>query len=265
MKWTVLSDNRSDGGVLETEHGLSVLLETGQCKVLLDTGRSGIFMRNAKKMGISMEDVDYVFISHGHYDHAGGLKAFLEVNKRAKVIVSPHAIDGKYFSLRGHLHSLTAEWPVIPPERLICVEQTSEIAEGMHVIADIGSAYPLPEANRHLFVQGMNGGMVPDDFRHELAFYADGFLFTGCAHNGLENILAACPWPVRTVVGGFHLVDKHETREDLRALGKRLMKNYPTTEFYTSHCTGDGAFESMQEVMGGQLNRFYCGMEKLFS
>ena len=65
MKWTVLSDNRSDDSRLSTEHGLSVLLQTEQHRILLDTRASDVFIRNAERLGIDLSDVDYVFISHG--------------------------------------------------------------------------------------------------------------------------------------------------------------------------------------------------------
>lgn len=65
MKWTVLSDNRSNDSRLSTEHGLSVLLQTEQHRILLDTGASDVFIRNAELLGIDLSDVDYVFISHG--------------------------------------------------------------------------------------------------------------------------------------------------------------------------------------------------------
>ena len=77
MKWIVLSDNRSSDSRLSTEHGLSILLRTEQHKILLDTGASDLFIRNAELLGIDLSDVDYVFISHGHSDHAGGLRYFL--------------------------------------------------------------------------------------------------------------------------------------------------------------------------------------------
>ena len=73
-KWTVLSDNRSEDSRLSTEHGLSILLETERYKILLDTGASDVFIRNAELLGMNLSDVDYVFISHGHSDHAGGLR-----------------------------------------------------------------------------------------------------------------------------------------------------------------------------------------------
>ena len=102
----------------------------------------------------------------------------------------------------------------------------------------------MPKGNQNLYVQDANGDYIHDDFRHELALYADGLLFTGCAHSGLENILSACPWPVKSVVGGFHLLDGQETDEELVAL---------------TQCTGDNVFEVMKGVMGKQLQSFRCG------
>lgn len=101
MKWTVLSDNRSSDPALETEHGLSILLTTERHKILLDTGASDLFIRNAELLGIDLSDVDYVFISHGHSDHAGGLRYILEHNRQAKVIVSPDAMNGHFFPNGG--------------------------------------------------------------------------------------------------------------------------------------------------------------------
>jgi 7,8-dihydropterin-6-yl-methyl-4-(beta-D-ribofuranosyl)aminobenzene 5'-phosphate synthase len=259
MKWIVLSDNRSSDSRLSIEHGLSILLQTGRHKILLDTGASDVFIQNAEQLGVNLSDVDYVFISHGHSDHAGGLRYFLELNRQALVIVSPDALSGNFFSKRGNLHSITTKWPEIDEDRLVLIDQTCEIAEGIHVIAHIPQNHPMPKGNQNLYVQKVNGDYIHDDFRHELALYIDGLLFTGCAHSGLENILAACPWPVHTVVGGFHLLDGMETEKEIQALAQRLKGNYLNTQFYTSHCTGDNVFEVMKGVMGEQLQPFRCG------
>ena len=259
MNWTILTDNRAtacQGGTLETEHGLSVLLETTSHKLLLDTGASDVFVRNAERLGIDLGDVNYVFLSHGHNDHAGGLRHFLKLNQRAKILVSPFAVNGKFFSRRGHQHSISAHWPELLPDRLVLIDRTCEVAEGLHVMARIPQRHAVPKGNRHLFVRNEEGTLVADDFRHELALYADGLLFTGCAHSGLENILEACCWPVHTVVGGFHLLDGCESAEELTALARRLQATYPHTQFFTSHCTGDGAFGIMKQVMGEQLQAF---------
>ncbi len=259
MKWTVLSDNRSSDSRLSTEHGLSILLETERYRILLDTGASDVNIKNAEQLGVDLIDVDYVFISHGHSDHAGGLRYFLEHNQKAQVIVSPDAMSGKFFSKRGNLHSITAEWPEIDDDRLVLIDQTCEVAEGIHVIAHIPQIHPMPKGNQKLYVQNANGDYIHDYFHHELAVYVDGLLFTGCAHSGLENILAACPYPVNSVVGGFHLLDGQESEEELLELAERLKVHYPTTRFYTSHCTGDNVFELMKGVMGEQLQSFKCG------
>ena len=288
MKWTVFSDNRSNDSSLSTEHGLSILLETDRHKILLDTGASDVYIRNAEQLGVDLSDVDYVFISHGHIDHAGGLRYFLERNQQAKVIVSPDAMSGKFFSKRGNLHSITTEWPEIGDDRLILIDKTFEITKGLYAIAHIPQIHPMPKGNQNLFVQpneqneayfnsvmarkgrmksnlyvqDAHGDFIHDDFRHELALYINGLLFTGCAHSGLENILSACPWPVNTVIGGFHLLDGQETEEELAALAQRLKAKYPKTQFYTSHCTGDNVFEIMKSVMGEQLQSFSCGYAK---
>ena len=262
MKWTVLSDNRTKDPSLQTEHGLSILLEAGRHRILLDTGANDVFIRNAKRMGIDLGIVDYVFVSHGHSDHAGGLRHFMEINKRAKVIASPEAVKGKFYSMRNGLHSITTIWPEGIGERSIMVNHTCEVADGIRVMAHIPQAHPMPKGNRHLFVRDDEGNYLPDDFRHELAFYIDGLLFTGCAHSGLENILAACPWHVSTVVGGFHLLDGHESRNELFSLAQRLKDNYPQAVFHTSHCTGDIAYVIMKKAMGDRLHAFCCGTRR---
>ena len=260
MKWTVLVDNRTNNPSLTmTEHGLSILLETEKLSILLDTGASDLLIRNAERLGKDLSRVDYVFISHGHSDHAGGLKHFMAINKKAKIIVSPDAMSGRFFSKRGNLHSITTEWPVIPQERLLTIEHSGNIGDDIYIIAHIPQIHPMPEGNQHLFVQDTQGKYIQDDFRHELALYTHGLLFTGCAHNGLENILAACPLPVNTVVGGFHLLDNHESEAKLSDLSHRLADAYPQTQFYTSHCTGDSVFTILQEVMGEELHPFSCG------
>ena len=111
MKWTVLSDNRSCNPALETEHGLSILLTTERHNILLDTGASDLFIRNAELLGVNLSDVDYVFISHGHSDHAGGLRYFLEHNQKAQIIVSPDAMSWLCISTVCYLQAaLTVDW-----------------------------------------------------------------------------------------------------------------------------------------------------------
>ncbi len=251
-----MSDNRSSDPRLATEHGLSILLETERYRILLDTGASDLFIKNATLLGVDLGSVDFVFISHGHSDHAGGLPYLLQCNKQAKVIVSPEAMSHQFYSKRGNLHCITAPWPEIDHDRLLRIDQTCEIEAGLYVIARMPQLYPTPIGNKNLFIKEPDGTFVSDTFAHELALYADGLLFTGCAHSGLENILAACPWPVHTVIGGFHLLDSMEPEAELLRLAHKLKTNYPQTTFYTSHCTGNQAFATLKSILGPQLQAF---------
>jgi 7,8-dihydropterin-6-yl-methyl-4-(beta-D-ribofuranosyl)aminobenzene 5'-phosphate synthase len=67
---------------------------------------------------------------------------------------------------------------------------------------------------------------------------------------------------VNTVVGGFHLLDNHESEDKLSELAYRLMDAYPQTQFYTSHCTGDAVFDTLHQVMGDKIHTFSCGMKQ---
>ena len=264
---SILADNHTlDSGRFVCEHGLSVLVQTPSVRILMDTGASGLFAVNAERLGIDLSDVDYVFLSHGHSDHVGGLKTFLDLNCKAQIIVSPDAVSGRFYSDRGGLHSISCDWPLDQMRgRTHFVDGIVTLADGIHVIANIPQTHPLPLGNRLLSVR-REDAMVPDGFSHEMALCVDGLLYTGCAHSGLENILEACPWPVDTVIGGFHLLDSDvaysfESEGELTALAERLIHRYPQITFYTGHCTGDAAFRALQSIMGPHLQPFACGMQ----
>lgn len=262
MILTVLSDNRTSDERLVTEHGLSLLLDTGERKVLLDTGASDVFIRNAAVLGLDLRDVDYVFLSHGHKDHTGGLRHLLAQASGAKIIVSPNSLDRRFSSSRKGMHDISPDWPLeMMKGRVVVADRNMEV-DGMQVIADIDARHALPKADSCLYVH-MG---CPDDFCHEIALYVDGLLFTGCAHKGILNILDSCHLPVRIVVGGFHLLDSSsadenfETRQELIHVATELVHRYPQVTFYTGHCTGDKAYDTMKSVMGNRLQNFSCGM-----
>lgn len=265
MRLTVLSDNRALDTDLETEHGLCVHLDTGRIKVLLDTGASDVFLRNASVLGIDIADVDYIFVSHGHADHAGGLAHVLANNEKARVIVSPAALNGSFHSSRKGMHDISPSWPFhMMEDRLVIVDGEKEI-EGIRIIPDIARHHPVPKADCCLYMRDSEGMFVQDDFRHEMALQIEGFLFTGCAHNGLRNIMESAAGPVRTVLGGFHLLDSEgndvfETDMEIHEIASGLLARYPETVFYTGHCTGDKTFFSMKQVLGHNLRQFSCGM-----
>jgi len=259
---------------LESEHGLSIYVETAQYKCLLDTGASDIFIRNAEKLGIDLLDIDYVFISHGHADHIGGLPAFLELNSKAKIVLSSQALNQQFFSKRLGLHEIGISLDVNQyPGRFVLVDSESVFENDIRVFSSTSEAFPRPKGNRALFKDAGND-LEHDDFDHELIVYfgSDELLvFIGCGHKGLFNILETVKEKtnkrVRSVIGGFHMLDstalqQYESKEEIEAIAEILKRDYPHTDFITGHCTGDGAYKQIKSILGDKLIQFYTGFEK---
>ena len=272
MKFVVLADNEASRSDLRAEHGLSIYVESGVHKVLLDTGASDVFIRNAEKLRVRLDEVDYVFISHGHADHIGGLTAFLDINRHAKVIMSARIPGQNYFSERKGWHSITSS---IDYERyrsrILFVEDELHIDDDIHVYRNESATYPTPAGNKHLFRHDLEDRPKSDDFNHELIFTigTDRLLvYTGCAHSGLLNILetvcAKQSLPLSYVVGGFHLVmpaddDTYESAPDVHRLGTTLRSLYPDTQFYTGHCTSGRACAILSDILPDQIAKFHIG------
>jgi 7,8-dihydropterin-6-yl-methyl-4-(beta-D-ribofuranosyl)aminobenzene 5'-phosphate synthase len=273
MRIVVLSDNRATASDFETEHGLSVYLETEKYKCLLDVGVSDLFACNAKLMNIDLSDVDYLFISHGHADHIGGLPTFLEINQKAKIVVSSRILNREYYSSRNSMRKISIDFDFESlGERLIKVDDRAVFENDIAVIKPKITRHPLPKANRTLFKK-KGDELINDDFDHELiiTFGKDRrFVFTGCGHSGLLNILesvtAEKEGQIGCVMGGFHLLDsqngmQYETEEEIKKLGQTLKSCFPETLFVTGHCTGDTTFNQLKSILGEQLAQFYIGYE----
>lgn len=271
MKLIVLSDNRSIDNSLESEHGLSMYLETEKYKYLLDTGASELFIRNAKKLNVDLTKVNYVFISHGHADHLGGLEAFLKLNSTAKIILSKNAITGKYFSKRLGWRSISVK--IDPKEyknEFIFIEKETQLNEEFKIYIAKELNHSTPYGNGTLYKE-INERMELDDFNHEIIACIGTnklFVFVGCGHKGLLNILETIKkrfnQKIGYVVGGFHLLDSTETRvyeseQEIEILGEILKKKFPQTDFFTGHCTGENAFKLLKKKLEFRLIHFFTG------
>ncbi len=272
----IIMDNHSQQDNFVTEHGICVYVQTPTHKCLVDVGASDKFIRNAEEMGIDIADIDYVFLSHGHVDHIGGLPFFLKKNSKAKIIFSDKLFTQRYFSKRHSTRSISLAYTFTPEElkRFMPIEQTTNIEVDIKVIAQIQQSYPLPKGNRFLYTQALDDNeLVQDDFSHEIVVCFGStslFVCTGCAHNGLLNMLHTVQMhtalPIHTVLGGFHLLDAdeayaYETPKEITDIALTLKQTYPSTQFFTGHCTGANSIKMLQKTLNNQVEAFYCGWQ----
>ncbi len=259
MKITALVENTTKYDNILTEHGLSLYLETKNHKILFDMGQSDIFIKNANTLNIDLGEVDICVLSHGHYDHGGGLKAFLELNKKAKVYISQYAFEPHYNGMDKYI-GLDKEILTKYRERLIFTGEETKLDENL-------SLYSCNEKIREnsLGAFGLklleNGKLVEDDFRHEqyllISENGKNILISGCSHKGILDIER---WFAPDVlVGGFHLMklDENEDKKVLTDVADMLGNR--ETIYYTCHCTGIEQYDFLKNIMKEKLEYLYCG------
>ena len=251
MKITSLVENTCSTG-LPVEHGLSLYIETEEHTILFDMGQSDLFVRNAEELGVDLGRADLAVLSHGHYDHGGGLAKFLEINRSAPVYLSRHAFEPHYNGTEKYigLDSSLLDSSFAENERLIFTDKAIEIGKEI-------TLYPVSETGRYpmqydMGTGGLNmvsdGKIVPEDFRHEqyMVIEENGkrILFSGCSHKGILNIVSWFEPDV--LIGGFHF-SKLEPDDRLKEYAEILDSH--DTEYYTCHCTGVRQFEFMKSYM----------------
>lgn len=265
-----LMENTSISKDFDSEHGLSLYIETKSHKILFDVGASGLFLENARKMGVAISDVDYLIISHGHYDHGGGLSAFLQENPHAEVFLHRLAFE-KYYAIRlnGETEYIGLEDTLKQHNQIVLACDRFFIQKGIQIFSNIAQRKPLPASNSGLLME-RSGQMQKDDFAHEqnLVIEEDGktLLVTGCAHNGIINILEHfCTIKKHmpdTVIGGFHLSSRsggNESNDTIDEIGKYLIDT--KAKYYTCHCTGKEAYHRLKAMMGEQISYLPAGRE----
>jgi 7,8-dihydropterin-6-yl-methyl-4-(beta-D-ribofuranosyl)aminobenzene 5'-phosphate synthase len=276
MEVTSLIDHeKTPTGVrIATEWGLSLHVKCDNFSLLFDTGSSGRFEDNAAALGIDIASVELAVLSHGHYDHGGGLRSFLTANSKAVVYMGKGADADLYAKLFGVKRYVGLEKEIFREyrDRIRFLDETTELRRGVFAIIPIRESYALPKGNRFLF-RRKGSTLLPDDFSHELvlAVQTDGgvVVFTGCSHHGIVNILAtvrdALPnRRIKALFGGFHLVSLpfswtlSERKESVRRLGQQLLQSQVET-FYTCHCTGSKGFRILKDMMGETLSYFSAG------
>lgn len=253
-----------------TEHGLSLHIETQGLNILFDVGASELFARNAGKMGVDIGAVDFLVISHGHYDHGGGLKKFLQLNKKAPIYVQERAFD-KYYAVRpgGKIVYIGLEEDLKDHHQMVLMSDYLSPIEGIEIFGNVTQVEPLPRANDSLFMEE-GEQRVKDVFAHELnLIVTEGdktLLLVGCAHNGVVNIVQHFynmkGFMPHYVLGGFHLSSRSGFLEDLPQIEKISEYLLSTkAKYYTGHCTGLEAYQHLKDLMGEHIDYFATGSE----
>ena len=186
---TLIENEVSQGSTdLKAEAGLSLLIKTGKQTILFDTGSSGAFADNAEKLGVDLTTVDFVVISHAHFDHTGGLERFFQINSTAKVYIKEEAKEQYFYKLFFLKKSIGANPKVLQnyADRFIFVKEDLQIGDLIQIVTQITNQHKLPADSKHLLTKKGNQ-LVPDDFVHEqMLLINEGeklYCFTGCSHH----------------------------------------------------------------------------------
>lgn len=267
---TILVDNHAPPGRgLAAEHGFSALIERDDARVLFDTGQGLALPANARALGKDLYKLDAVALSHGHYDHTGGLLHVLRLNGGIRVIAHPQAL-GSHFVKRAE--EAAPREIGIPHEksamtdtgaRFHLTDRFEEILPGIHFTGYVPRTFSGVEDDRLLASHGSGFApdTLPDDASLVLETVSGPVLLLGCAHAGVRNILEhVCSTigydRVHAVIGGTHLAfsPPSEISAVIEAFERRCVELVAT-----AHCTGDGPNEILRDHFGPRFRHAEVG------
>ncbi len=259
---TLMENQRGEHLALKAEHGLSFYVEKDGGKLLFDTGQSGAFMDNADRLGLDLSDLRHVVVSHGHYDHSGGVRPLAERRESFQLVVGPGFFRAKY-AVRGPSRAFLGNdfdedfLRRRGVELRVAAGGREEILPGIHVVTGFPRVHDDEIINPR-FRLLRDGALVPDPFDDEVLLAVESsrgtVVLLGCAHPGMKNMLDAVeslfPGPLYAVLGGTHLVEASET--SLRT-SLAYLKSREIGLVGVSHCTGGKAADLVAATMEGSF------------
>ncbi|MDD3306772.1 MAG: MBL fold metallo-hydrolase [Acetobacterium sp.] len=269
MKIVTLAENTSVSEAFKNEHGLSLYIESETHKLLFDVGASGLFVENAEKMGIDLSQVGTLVISHGHYDHGGGLKNFMEINDKASIYINARAFENHYSNrVNGEKAYIGLDQELRGNPRLVFLQDDCVLDDALCIFSNVQGTRYQPSGNQDLLME-KEEIEVCDDFCHEQNLIIrekdQVVLLIGCAHHGIVNILdhMASNYDLdpNHVIGGFHLYNRSrkisENHQTIEAIGKELLKIQAS--YHTCHCTGVEPYHRLKAMMGDRIDYLATG------
>ncbi len=263
----LIEDTKGDNNCL-AEHGLSFYVETPNHKLLVDAGASDQFMKNANRLNVDLTQVDTLILSHGHYDHSGGIMPFASMNLNAKIYIHEEAAGDYYSEKPDRTYYAGIDKEIAKLSQTVTINTDTCIDEELYIFTNVTGRRHWPQGNKKL-KKMVNGELLQDEFTHEqyLVIKVEGkeILMSGCAHNGILNILDRYieleGHEPDVVISGFHMMKSTEhTKDEIETIRQTAyeLKKYQT-KYYTGHCTGETAFEIMKGILGNQIEYVRSG------
>lgn len=250
LSYQIIIDNDAHAPGLETEHGLSIWIDTGETQILFDTGQSAAFLKNARTLGIDLSTADHLVLSHGHYDHAGGFAA-LEVLLPDTTPIHAHSgIFPERYSRHGDGTMHDVGLPESARQFLRRREayfhptpDATEIIPDVWVTGFVPRVTPFEDTGGDFWLD--RECTRPDPIEDDMALWVERpegvWVFLGCAHAGTINTIkhiqsVSGREDIYAVIGGTHLRSASEERLKKTA---RFLADLSPTILQPCHCSGD--------------------------
>lgn len=273
MRVTVLMENSTPSSRLAARHGLSLWLELDDGRrVLFDMGPNDGFLANARSLGVDVTEADLAVVSHGHYDHGGGLGAFLaacgDAGRDVPVYVREHAFEEHVSGTPERHHAIGLDPALATDPRVRPTGERCDLGGGLALFSTARRAHPTARSNGRL-MERRDGALVPDRFLHEQSLIVREddrlTLVSGCSHGGVLNLMDVAEElagaPLTSVVAGFHLMDPSGGTVEDEGLTCSLARELAArpARYLTCHCTGTDAFALLRDELGGRVSYLHVG------